>query len=231
MQLEPIDDSIWLTEGAVVSFFGFAYPTRAVIVRLTGGALWIWSPVALTAELRAEIDALGPVGFLVSPNKLHHLYLQDWHAAYPDAALWGPQSTRDKRKDLAFAGTLEDEPPPQWRDDIDQAWVRGSLVLDEVVFFHRASSTAILADLSQNFSPQFLATHWSWWQRPIARLGISDGGAPPDWRASFVHRSLARTAARKILAWAPRRVVIAHGEWQRDNGTAYLERAFAWLRP
>ena len=43
------------------------------------------------------------------------------------------------------------------------------------------------------------------------------------------HRSQARAALRKMLAWDPQRVIMAHGEWQHENGRAYLERAFAWL--
>lgn len=34
-------------------------------------------------------------------------------------------------------------------DDIDQAVFRGSIAMDEVVFFHRASRTAIFGDLIQ----------------------------------------------------------------------------------
>ena len=56
------------------------------------------------------------------------------------------------------------------------------------------------------------------------------GYAPLEWRLSFLRRKHARAALRKILARAPQRVIMAHGVWQRENGLAYLERAFAWLR-
>ncbi len=233
MTLEAIDDSIWLAEGEIVSFYGFPYPTRAVIVRLDGGALWVWSPIALTPALRASVDALGTVAHLVSPNKLHHLYLQDWKAAYPAAALWGPQSTLDKRKDLTFQEPLGDTPPSAWGGLMDQAWFRGSPFMDEVVFFHEPSSTVILADLSENFSERFLREHWRWWQRPLAKLdGITEGQgrAPLEWRLSFFKRHPARAALSRMLDWAPRRVIMAHGVWQRENGRAYLERVFDWLR-
>jgi hypothetical protein len=232
MRLEAIDTSIWLAEGEIVNFYGFPYPTRSVIVRLDSGKLWIWSPIALTPDLRAEVSSLGAVAHLVSPNKLHHLYLQDWKAAFPDALLWGPQSVIGKRRDLTFQRPLEDEPPPEWGGEIAQAWFRGSRAMDEIVFFHRPSATVILADLSENFSGGFLRDHWSWWQRPIARVwGIVEGRgyAPFEWRLSFTDRRPARAALRKMLDWNPKRVVMAHGVWQRDNGRAFLERAFAWL--
>jgi hypothetical protein len=49
-----------VAEGGSVDVFGFAYPTRSVIGRLSDGRLWIWSPVKLFDELRAEVDRLGP---------------------------------------------------------------------------------------------------------------------------------------------------------------------------
>lgn len=36
--------------------------------------LWVWSPVALTEELTREVDALGTVKHIVSPNRLHHRF-------------------------------------------------------------------------------------------------------------------------------------------------------------
>ena len=223
VMLEEISNSIWLVEGEIVSFYGAPYPTRAVIVRLNGGKLWVWSPIAVTSELRTEIDRLGAVAHLVSPNKLHHLYLKDWKAAYPEAALWGPRSTAVKRKDLQFQPPLEDSPPAEWDGAIGQAWFRGSPFMDELVFFHVRSSTAILADLSENFSPDFLRRHWRWWLRPLAKLdGITEGQgfAPLEWRLSFFDRGPARAALRKgarmerrACDYGPRS--LAKGKWKR----------------
>jgi len=230
--LLPIDEGIWLADGGIVDFYGFPYPTRMVVVRLTSGLLWIWSPIALSANLRAEVDALGRVGHLVSPNKIHHLYLQDWHAVYPAARLWGPASTIRKRRDLTFQPPLTNLPPPDWREDIDQFWFTGSFVLDEVVFLHRTSGTAILADLSENFSAGFLDAHWKPWARRLARIWkiTEPWGYPPlEWRASWLKREAAREAMARLLASNPKKVVMAHGEWQPSGGLAYLERAFGWL--
>lgn len=229
--LEPVAADIWIAAGETVSFYGFPYPTRSVVVRLGSGGLWVWSPVRLGDELRRAVEALGPPQHLVSPNRIHHLYLAEWHAAFPAATLWGPASTIAKRRDLPFAAPLGDEPPPAWRGEIDQAWFRGSPLLDEVVFFHRASSTAILADLSENFSAAWLAAHWAPWQRWIARRwGIveGEGHAPLEYRLSFLDRRALRTATARMLGWHPERVVMAHGVWQPSDGEAFLRRSFRW---
>ncbi len=229
--LEQVHDALWLAEGEIVSFFGFPYPTRSVIARLASGDLWVWSPVKLTADLRNEVDGLGSVRHLVSPNKLHHLYLQEWKAAYPEAQLWGPQTTIKKRPDIKFREALVDSPPAEWLADLDQAWFRGSLAMDEIVFLHRPSATAIIADLIQTFSDHFLREHWGWW-RFLARLdGLTreKACAPLEWRLSFINRAPARRARDKVLNWNCQRVIVAHGEWPRANGKAFLANSFRWL--
>lgn len=228
---EQVHTSLWVADGDIVHFFGAPYPTRSAIVRLDNGDLWIWSPVKLTEQLRVDVDRLGPVRHLVSPNKLHHLYLKEWKTAYPEAQLWGPQTTIRKRPDLRFQQALRDNAPLEWRADIDQAWFRGSFAMDEVVFLHRPSGTAIVADLIQTFSDAFLRDHWGWW-RFLARLdGLTrdQACAPLEWRLSFLNRAPARRARDKVLGWNCKRVIVAHGEWQRANGSALLAKSFRWL--
>lgn len=186
----------------------------------------------MTEALKAAIDELGPVAHLVSPNKLHHLYLGSWQQAYPAARLWGPPSTLKRRRDLPFDGTLGDAAPAAWAAAIDQAWVRGSVLFDEIVFFHRSSRTVIFGDLTENLSRSFLRAHWTGWQRWIARLwGITEpwGLAPLELRLSFLRRRRARAALEKVVSWRPERVVMAHGTWQQRDATAYVRKAFAWL--
>ena len=231
--IEQVAESLWVVEGECVSFMRFAYPTRSAIVRLGNGDLWVWSPVKLTPELHAAVDGFGPVRHLVSPNKLHHLFLPEWHAAYPEALLWGPQSTIRKCPDLPFQEPLRDTPPVEWASDIDQAWFRGSFAMDELAFFHRSSRTAIVADLVQTFNEEFLRKHWGRW-RFLARLdGITEeqAGAPRDWRLSFINRRLARRARDKVLSWNCQRVVLAHGELPLSNGNGFLKTSLRWLGP
>src|SRR5207302_726193 len=67
--LVPLGSDLWFADGSIVSFNGFAYPTRMVIVRLASGGLWLWSPVQKTASIETEVRALGPFRHIVSPNK------------------------------------------------------------------------------------------------------------------------------------------------------------------
>lgn len=67
--------SIFFADGPVVSFYGFPYPTRMAVVRLADSSAWVWSPIALTNDLFDAVNAIGPVKHIVSPNKIHHLFL------------------------------------------------------------------------------------------------------------------------------------------------------------
>jgi hypothetical protein len=228
-QLAAFGANIWIAEGPVVRFFaGFPYPTRIAVIRLDDRSLFIWSPVALTPALRQAVDALGQVGHLVSPNFLHHLFLKEWKEAYPAARLYASPGLARRRKDIAFDAELGDAPEPAWAAEIDQVLMRGSIAMTEVVFFHRASATAIFADLIQNLPRDWIGG----WRGLLMRLdGLTapNPGAPREWRLSFVHRRAARAAMARILAWPVERVLIAHGEPQRRNGAAFLRRAFSWL--
>lgn len=229
--LEQRHEALWIAEGGIVSFVGAPYPTRSVIVRLEGGGLWVWSPVKLTAELRSEVERLGPVRHLVSPNKLHHLFLAEWKAAFPEAQLWGPKSTIRKRPNLKFREPLQDAPPPEWGRDIDQAWFRGSFAMDEIVFLHRPSVTAIVADLIQTFSDAFLRKHWGWFGI-LARLdGLTQdqASAPREWRLSFIDRAPARRARDKVMDWDCHDLIVAHGELPGRIDRDYLAKSFSWI--
>jgi hypothetical protein len=226
--LQPFGEEIWLADGSITMVAGFHYPTRMVVIRLPGGALFLWSPVQISDELRAEVDALGEVRHLVAPNSLHHLFLADWQRAYPSAKLHATLGLRQKRKDLHFDGDLEDAPPPEWAGEIDQVLMRGNRITTEVVFFHRRSGTTIFTDLIQHFGPNW----FSGWRAIVARLDLMTGAEPEvprKFRVAFVDRRAARAALRQILAWPTRRVVMAHAPPVETDGQAFIDRAFQWL--
>ncbi len=88
--------------------------------------------------------------------------------------------------------------------------------------------------LGLSFSSGMSSTRWQWssWKHAIARIWKiteSYGYAPLELRLSWFKRKSARTALNQLLDTDPKQVVMAHGAWQRENGRAYLEKAFAWL--
>ena len=68
------------------------------VIRLADGSLMLHSPVQCNDETRALVEELGPVRYVVSPNKLHHFFLGRWAEACPGAEIWAPPGLRRKRR-------------------------------------------------------------------------------------------------------------------------------------
>jgi hypothetical protein len=113
--LQPVGESLWLIDGPLVVAYGVPFPTRMVVARLHGGGLWLWSPIRLDDRVRRAVESLGEPRYVVEPNKLHHLALAEWVAAWPQLRLYAPPGLAKKRRDLVFASELTDEPPVEWR--------------------------------------------------------------------------------------------------------------------
>ncbi|QSX38612.1 DUF4336 domain-containing protein [Shewanella sedimentimangrovi] len=233
--MKPFGENIWLFDGPSVPFFGLPYSTRMTVVRLNDDELWVHSPIALTPELQQQVSGLGTVTYLIAPNKLHYLFLAQWQAAFPESRLYVAPGVEHKLTRL--------QPPPvicqqlaemesatsPWTGDIEQLIFSGSSVMQEAVFFHHPSKTLILTDLIENFPPE----HFKSWQRPLARItGIlaPNGRTPLDWRLSFSTRKAeARDCLGQMLAWAPEKIVLAHGLCIEKDGSHFLRRSFDWL--
>lgn len=222
--LQPITDGIWGTTRPL-RFFGLETGTRMTVVRLTNGSLFVHSPIALDADLRHAVDALGRVAAVVSPSLFHHLYAGEWRTAYPNAVLCCCPGLERKRADLPWDRVLGDVPEPEWRDDIDQVFFGARTLENEVVFFHRPTRTIILCDAIFN-----LGTHPSPLTRVVSFLmGGREPGATWLERIMIRNRGAAREQIGRMLAWNAERIVLAHGDIIPSGGRAVLERAYAWL--
>ncbi len=224
LPLRGFGPGIWLVDGAAVEVAGFAYPTRMAVIRLRDGGVLIWSPVALSPAIGSVLRDAGEVRHLVAPNGLHDRYLAEWRAAYPQARTYAAPG-------LKLDGDyveLGDASPPEWTADLDQVVVRGNRITTEVVFFHKASGTVLFTDLIQ----QFPRGWFRGWRALVARLDLmteSEPAVPRKFRLAFTDRQAGKVALSRILEWPSTKVVMAHGEPVRENGRAFIQRAFRWL--
>lgn len=226
--LEAFGPSLYVADGPTVSFFGFPYPTRMAVVRLSDGNSWVWSPVALTEELAEAVEAIGPVRYILSPNKIHHLFLSEWAERWPEAHLYAPPGLARRKPDLQFNVELGDAPEAGWAGDIDQVIFRGSFAMEEVVFFHRASQTAIICDLIQRHPESKMSGLRGMLMRLDGLVG-EHGSTPREWRATFLPRGPACAARDKVLGWKPCRLLIAHGECAQTEATSIIAAALSWI--
>ena len=107
--LETITDHVWSVRAPFKVFGLIALNGRMTIVRLQNGDLWLHSPIPISDALREEIDALGPVRYLVAPSCFHHMFVGPWKEAYPDAQIFAARGLHKKREDLSI-DTLFREP-------------------------------------------------------------------------------------------------------------------------
>lgn len=234
--LHSFADGIWIIDGEPVRDMGIRFPTRMTIVKLTDGSLWISSPVPQPKDIMKEIEAIGPVRYLVVGTPRHVWRLESWHNLYPDAEIWVPPQLGKKRKSLMvvgdssleFTGILSDVPPDAWKDDLVQVVLHGSSFIEELLFYHKKSHTLIIDDLIQNYSkvkgkPVRNAL--------ISLLGMSypSGGVSIDIKLSFIHRDLARQSLEKILSWDFDKLILAHGICVENDAKDFFKRAFKWL--
>jgi hypothetical protein len=195
------------------------------VIRLASGALFVHSPVALDAALRAELEPLGRPRYAVAPNRFHHLWAAQWPAAWPGLELWLAPGLAEKCPDLEPAGVLGDDAAPGWSGELDQLFFRGFAIANEVVFCHRASRTLLLTDLALNIGADAgLLT------RVVMRLaGSYPRFGPTLLEKLMMKRPAARASLEKILAWDFDRVIVSHGDVLEADGVRVLRDAYSWL--
>lgn len=223
--LRQLAENLWVVERPQ-SFYGLPVGTRMTVIRLAEDRLLLHSPVALDAQLRAELDSIGRVCFAVAPNRVHHLYAGEVVRSYPESRLWVAPGLDRKRPDLVFEAVLDDEAPAEWRGVVDQTFFRGRPYENEVAFFHRQSRTLILCDLAFNFGPRAAAP-----TRLLMKLLRSYGHLGPSKLDPLLirDRRAARQSLDRILAWDFDRIIVAHGDVLESGGNEVLRQGYSWL--
>ena len=201
--------------------------TRMTIVRLADGRLFLHSPVKLDQNLRQALGELGEVRAIVAPSRVHHLFVGDYVAAYPQTKSYAAPGLEDKRRDLKFDAVHTDVAPEAWRGQLEQHVFRGAPVLNEVVFFHLASRTVIFTDLIFNLpaSARKYAPVFFWLLDAPGKFG------PHRFiRARAIrNRAAARQSVDRILRWDFERVIVSHGDVLDTGGRERVAAAFAYL--
>ena len=235
--MEEFDPNIWIVEGPCVDFFGFPYPTRMVVIRLIdedNPCSWIWSPVAISDDLAQEVESkAGPVKYIISPNKIHHIFLKEWADKYPDAVVYASPGleTRKVAEGIRFNARFgAEEPQPPFTNEIETVIISGSFLMDEVEFYHKASKTAIICDLIQRH-PETSLTGLKGMLMKLDGVAGEYGSTPRDWRFTFwpFGKKELRKARDAILEWKAEKMIIAHGACVVNSASEVIERALNWI--
>jgi len=209
---EYVPGRIWLKEYPV-RFGGMDFSARMTVVRLDSGRLLIHSPCDIDAGLKAGIEALGPVAFIIAPGTFHHLHVGSCQRAFPAATTHICPGIEKKQPGLAFDRLLGDAPDPGWAADLDQVLLHGARFMREVAFFHRSSRTLILVDLIENYGDNSGQVDWllRFWWKFVFRMWNRPKPAP-EYQLGWKDKAAARKSLERILEWDFERIVIAHGD-------------------
>lgn len=218
--LRALGPDVWVATHKL-SFWGTPVVTRMTIVRLADGSLFVVGPVPRSPELDREVEALGPVHWVIAPSRFHHLWVGEW-ARHADARLFIAPGLERKRRDLRPHGVLGSVAPPGWAGQIDQELLGGVAMLGEVVFFHRASRSLIVTDMLFNYPPaKSTVTRW------IRKIEDCDGKftVPRLMKLLVRDRRVFARSVERILSWDFDRVIVAHGSVVETDGHAMTEAA------
>jgi len=205
------------------------FTTRMTVVCLENGDLFLHSPIAFDERLATEIQTLGTVRHLVSPNQFHYAHIGEWQKAFPDTFAWASpgvrQRARARHADVHFTRDLEAEPPEEWRRQLDQTLMPGG-IFKEFIFFHKVSRTLILTDTIINLELDKITEPW----RTATKLS---GMYHPRGQIFFgmrlfqlLQKKNAKAAIRTIQSWQPERIVLSHGRCFNANADVVLSRIF-----
>lgn len=225
--LRQLHDDLWVCR---VPYWAMGMPLgrQIVVVRLPGGGLWIHSPVPMTPELRGQLAALGEVRHVVGPNLWHDECLREFQAEFPAALFHAAPGLAAQKRDVRFGAELSDTPHPDWAGVLEQHLVRGMPKMNEVVFFHPASRSLIVADLAFNLGPDGPA-----WFALLMRIygAWNRFGPTPLEKWMMKDKAAVRASLDRILAWDFDRIIVGHGRNVETGGRRVFREAYGFLPP
>lgn len=223
--LTALTAGVWL-DTAPVSIIGMPLASTMTVLQLGDGSLVLCSPVEMTPERRAAVEALGPVAHLYAPNTFHHMRIGEWAAAFPAARLHAPAGLAGKRPDLRIDRVLGSAPEPAFAGVVEELRIEG-FRLEETALLHRPSRTLVVADLVHNIGrpPHAWTRIYAGAMGFYGRVALS---RMLRW-AAFSDRAAARRSVDALLELPFDRVVVGHGAPIEHGAREALVAALAWL--
>lgn len=234
------------------SRFGlFQVGGRGTIVRLTSGALSVFSPVALTPEVKAKLAEKGNnLRYIVAPDIEHHIFVTEWAKEFPQAQVIGPEGLPEKR---AKNSSVEQVPfstvfttkehgntrvSEEFDRDFDYEYVPDH-PNKELAFLYKPEKTLIVADLlfnappTEQYSRTGLAADRGIFTKLFHKIQSTQGNA--IWQKRFLwyaasasNRPRFNKSASRIASWDFNRIIPCHGDVIENNARGVFKNVFEW---
>ncbi|KAI2467859.1 hypothetical protein F4781DRAFT_400421 [Annulohypoxylon bovei var. microspora] len=231
---------------------------RGTIIRLTSGALAVFSPVALTPEVQAKVTELGGnLGYIVAGDIEHHIFITEWAKAYPSAKIVGPKGLAEKRSKVEDDPKVGHEP---FAFEWDAANKHDNGVSDEfaadfevefvdahpnkeVVLFYKPDRVLVQADLMFNLPaieqyskvPEAQKTSHGFLNKIFDSINNTSGEAKGIKRFLWYvisngtkDRPSFNESVKRIGSWDFDTIVPCHGETIVGGGKEIFNKVFEW---
>ncbi|KAH9992352.1 hypothetical protein BJV77DRAFT_1003374 [Russula vinacea] len=233
--IREVVKNIWTFSTPFTRLGLFRIGGRSTAIRLASGDVWVLASTPLTVETKATIDRLGPVKFLVGPDSVHHLFLAEFHEAYPNARLLSVEEViKKKRNDnLKWHGYWSDsnrEPNFGFENEIKSCYFSGFKNKD-VAFLHAPSKTLMVADLIFNL-PAMEQYSESWMGSGFPVISQFVRLNP----YTTIHRSVTKALvtdatamsrdAKSVASWNFHRIIPCHGDVIEVDGDKAWQAAY-----
>jgi len=221
---------------------------RGTIVRLESGSLAVFSPVALTEDVKQKVSEMGEVKYIAALDAEHHIFLGPWHKEYPNAQVMGPDVLPEKRAkqndenvpfSILFSADKRVETiSPEFDAEFDWEYVP-SHVNKELVFHHRPTRTLIQADLmfnlpaTEQFSKTGVDPNSGILTKIFVALQSTKGDAKWQQRTIWYGTSASdrkgfSASMERINKWGFNRIIPCHGDVMDGDGKGIFEKVMRW---
>lgn len=230
---------------------------RGTVVKLASGNLAVFSPVALTETVKRELSGMGngQIKYITALDQEHHIFLESWHKAFPDAKVLAPETLpayRDKQNYFKIpqdswllfhkseAAKGAHSVSEEFDREFDMLYVPAH-PNQELVFNHKPSRTLIEADLmfnlpaTEQMSKSGVSAETGFLTRLFVALNSTKGDA--TWMKRFIWYGLSNGAGdkkgfnesmSKIAGWDFDRLVPCHGDVIESGGKGIFEKVMQW---
>jgi Domain of unknown function (DUF4336) len=249
--IRSVTPNIVTVSAPFLRFGLFKVGGRGTIVRMRSGALAVFSPTALTPEVRAELDRLGGnVRYIAATDIEHHIFLSEWAKAFPQANVLGPEGLPEKRqqmpehKDTKFSHVWTADNKASFKvdedfeRDFDHEFVHAH-GNKELVFNYKPERTLIQADLIFNLpaTEQYSKTNEDASSGFLTKLfiGLMNTSGEAMMQRRFIwyaagskDRTAFSESMKRIQGWDFDRMIPCHGDVIETGGKGVFEKVMSW---
>ena len=254
MIIRRVNPSILICSTPFLRFGRIKIGGRGTIVKLSDNSLAVFSPVALTDNVKTQMqEQLGSqnVKYITALDQEHHIFLEAWHKEYPQAKVIAPETLPAYRDKQGYFKV----PSQNW--SLFKKVEKGNLKVDEafdkefdmefvdahanneLVFNHKPTKTLIEADLLFNLpaTEQMSRTGESATTGLLTRLfcAINTTKGSAIWQKRFLWYAISAAdrkgfteSVAKIAKWDFDSIIPCHGDVIESGGKGVFEKVFGW---